>query len=85
MTLATKFQGESFLIIAGASKAGTTSVFNYLANHPQICASVAKETRFFLDLDYPLPSELRSHRVVQVRVELWANASADLSSGRNHR
>jgi hypothetical protein len=50
---------QPFLIIAGASKAGTTSVFNYLAGHPQICPSKAKETRFFLDADYPLASERR--------------------------
>jgi hypothetical protein len=37
-----------FLIIAGTSKAGTRSVFNYLAGHPQICPA-EKETRFFLD------------------------------------
>jgi Sulfotransferase domain len=48
--------GGRFLVIGGASKAGTTSVFNYLAGHPEICASGAKETRFFLDPDYPLPS-----------------------------
>jgi hypothetical protein len=47
-----------FLIIAGTSKAGTTSVFNYLARHPQICPA-EKETRFFLDADYPLPSKKR--------------------------
>lgn len=32
-------------------------MFNYLAGHPQIRASAAKETRFFLDADYPLRSE----------------------------
>ena len=47
-----------FLIIAGTSKAGTTSVFSYLVNHPQICAA-EKETRFFLDTDYPLSSKAR--------------------------
>jgi hypothetical protein len=47
-----------FLIIGGTSKAGTTSVFNYLAGHPQICPST-KETRFFLDPDYPLVSTKR--------------------------
>ena len=47
-----------FLIIAGTSKAGTTSVFNYLASHPEICPA-EKETRFFLDADYPLSSKKR--------------------------
>src|SRR5438034_3846662 len=50
-----------FLILGGTSKAGTTSVYNYLANHPQIC-SLTKETRFFLDPDYPLPSTKRYQR-----------------------
>lgn len=54
-----------FGIIGGGSKAGTTSVFNYLADHPEICAADAKETRFFLDADYPLPSKLRYARMVR--------------------
>jgi hypothetical protein len=54
-----EFSDDRFLIIGGTSKAGTTSLFNYLANHPQICPSRLKETRFFLDLDYPLSSKLR--------------------------
>lgn len=41
-------------IIAGAPKCGTTSLFNYLAAHPSISASVVKETRFLIDPDYPL-------------------------------
>src|SRR5262245_41423321 len=56
------FSDQRFLIIGGASKAGTTSVFDYLAKHPQICPSRAKETRFFLDEDYPQPSEKRYYR-----------------------
>lgn len=50
---------QNYLIIAGTSKAATTSIFDYFANHPQICASSVKETRFFLDKNYPLPSEFR--------------------------
>jgi len=38
------------LIIAGVTKAGTTSLFNYLSQHPKICPSDVKETRYF----YPL-------------------------------
>ncbi len=48
-----------YLIIAGTTKAATTSVFNYLADHPKICASNIKETGFFLDPDYPLPAKYR--------------------------
>lgn len=48
-----------YLIIGGTTKGGTTSLFNYLAEHPQICAASYKETRFFLDADYPLNSRYR--------------------------
>ena len=34
-------------VIGGTEKAGTTSVFNYLSAHPQVCASSRKETDFF--------------------------------------
>lgn len=34
-------------IIGGTEKAGTTSVFSYLSEHPQVCASSVKETNFF--------------------------------------
>jgi hypothetical protein len=54
-----RLSSERFLIIGGTSKAATTSLFNYLERHPQISPSSAKETRFFLDEDYPLPSKLR--------------------------
>lgn len=36
-------------LIAGTEKAGTTSVFVYLSQHPQVCASLRKETDFFRD------------------------------------
>lgn len=35
------------LIIAGAAKSGTSSLFKYLNDHPQICGSSKKETLFF--------------------------------------
>jgi sulfotransferase family protein len=37
------------LIVAGVTRAGTTSLFNYLADHPAIQRSTIKETRFFMD------------------------------------
>ncbi len=41
-------------IIAGAMKAGTTSLFEYLGQHPQVYKSLIKETRFFtFDSDNP--------------------------------
>ena len=45
---------KTFLLIAGQPKAGTTSLYNWLKQHPQVCAATLKETRFFLDADYPL-------------------------------
>lgn len=50
---------QLYLIIGGTTKAGTTSIFRYLSAHPDVCASSLKETRFFLDKDYPLPSTNR--------------------------
>lgn len=43
------------LVIAGVAKAGTTSLFRYLAQHPEICASSIKETRYFTPLRYGQP------------------------------
>jgi len=50
-----RFDQKKFLIIGGTSKAGTTSLYQYLARHPEIYPSLVKETRFFLDAEYPLP------------------------------
>lgn len=36
-----------FLIVGGAEKAGTTSLYRYLAAHPEVCASLSKETDYF--------------------------------------
>jgi hypothetical protein len=50
---------HAYLIVAGTTKAGTTSLFIYLQAHPEVCASNVKETRFFLDPNYPLPAKYR--------------------------
>lgn len=34
-------------IIAGTPKAGTSSIFHYLVDHPQVCGSSVKESLFF--------------------------------------
>lgn len=47
-----KAMHKSNLIIAGVNKAGTTSLFSYLAKHPNICGSTVKETCFFLPIRY---------------------------------
>lgn len=58
--VSTKSVGDySYLIVGGTTKAATTSLFAYLADHPAICSASYKETRFFLDRDYPLPSKYR--------------------------
>ncbi len=38
---------QSYAIIIGAMKSGTTSLFEYLAQHPEICPCASKEPRFF--------------------------------------
>lgn len=43
------------LVIAGVPKAGTTSIFNYLAAHPGVCGSSVKETRYFASVNYGEP------------------------------
>jgi len=43
------------LVIAGVAKAGTTSLFNYLSQHPDICPSDVKETRYFDPLRFGEP------------------------------
>lgn len=48
-----------FLIIAGQPKAGSTSMFDWLAAHPEFCPARIKEARFFLAADYPIPSGTR--------------------------
>ncbi len=42
------------LVIAGAPKCGSTSLFSYLEGHPSVCAANEQETRFLIDPGYPL-------------------------------
>lgn len=42
---------KTYLIISGTSKAATTSVFNYLADHSNVCQSNIKQTNYFLDAE----------------------------------
>ncbi len=43
------------LIVAGVSKCGSTSLFSYLAAHPDVCGSNVKETQFFMPLKFGKP------------------------------
>jgi len=45
---------KKYLFIVGQPKAGTSSLFKWLLQHPDICGSNLKEARFFLDNSYPL-------------------------------
>ena len=40
------------LIIGGTTKAATTSLYNYLAEHPQVLATYQKECYFWTDTDF---------------------------------
>ena len=63
----------NYLIVGGTTKAATTSLFTYLADHPTICAATYKETRFFLSNDYPLPSKYRYKGDVEAYASLFPN------------
>lgn len=57
----------NFLII-GAAKAGTTSLYQYLQQHPDVFLSTPKEPRFFAlegrELNYQGPIQIINHRSV---------------------
>lgn len=42
-----KIAKDAHVIIIGAMKAGTTSLYNYLQSHPEICPALLKEPEFF--------------------------------------
>lgn len=42
-------------IVVGVSRAGTTTLFNSLSTHPQVCSSSTKETRYFQAVRYGEP------------------------------
>lgn len=48
---------HAYIIIGGSTKCATTSVFAYLADHPEISGSKIKESRFFWKGSYPLKKE----------------------------
>jgi hypothetical protein len=43
------------VVVVGVSRAGTTSMFNALAWHPDVCGSDIKEVRYFTPLRYEQP------------------------------
>lgn len=62
MSSARETDGGRYLIIAGSPKAGTTSLFIYLRDHPDVCACRAKEPRFFMPADDIIGSRFCSER-----------------------
>ncbi len=50
------------LVIVGAPKCGTTSLFAWLSEHPSACGSKVKEARYFLDPDDPLFKRSSNYR-----------------------
>jgi hypothetical protein len=42
------------LVVAGAPKCGTSSLYRWLADHPQACGSKVKETFYLMDEGHPL-------------------------------
>ena len=48
------------LVIAGAPKCGTSSLFKWLSDHPRACGSAVKETYYLLDPGHPLLRFARS-------------------------
>src|SRR5918993_1677811 len=49
--LTSGMRGLPSVLVIGAQKAGTTSLFNYLVQHPQVRAPFVKEIHYF-DLHY---------------------------------
>lgn len=55
---------NAYLLIIGAMKCGTTSLFSYLQEHPEICPAIVKEPEFF--------SEKQQHGVKTAQYsDLW--------------
>lgn len=51
------------VIIAGAPKCGSSSLFQWLSDHPDVCGSSIKETRYFLDPEFPGIRPLSNYHV----------------------
>lgn len=63
------------LFIVGASKSGTTALYNYLKMHPEIFMSETKEPHFFgFDLPY---SKLRFNNNINKYLKLFSQASSE--------
>jgi hypothetical protein len=76
-------------IIIGAAKSGTTALYHYLKQHPQIYMSPMKEPRFFAfepgELEFGGPGDTALHRSTLVNLEdyqaLFLNVSGERAVG----
>lgn len=67
----------SHLIIAGVTRAASTSLFGYLADHPRIRRATIKETRFFLGDDPHLPRLASHDQGIEQYAQFFPNCPED--------
>ncbi|HEY0377644.1 MAG TPA: sulfotransferase domain-containing protein [Pyrinomonadaceae bacterium] len=66
------------LVIAGAPKCGTSSLYKWLADHPEACGSAVKETFYLMDEGHPLlrkDSNFHRHGLAGYRAHFGGNGS----------
>ena len=71
-TLPLLMDGDEFrvkILVAGAQKAGTTSLFGYFCDHPELLPPMRKESHFFDDeaIDWSAPDYSVLHRMYEPR------------------
>ncbi len=71
---------EPNFFIIGAAKAGTTSLYEYLRQHPDVFMPEDKEPWFFSDLPDPAPSSA-SRYTLDTYLDLFANAGTAKAIG----
>jgi hypothetical protein len=71
-------------LIAGVQKAGTTSIYNYLQEHPQVFMSLVKETNF-LEQDWETfpPEKQNKNGIITIEdyAELFADVRDEIAIG----
>jgi hypothetical protein len=74
------------LLIAGSAKCGTSSLHNYLAQHPEIFMSRKKEPRFITSQCTPLPlNGPKDYRVEKWYVKTYPEYCDLFKDGSNHK
>lgn len=74
---------KNFLIIIGGQRCGSSAIFEYLSEHPNIISSLQKETRYFLDKDYIIKQRPRYEYDGQL--ETYLKLFPELSDLRNEK